>query len=462
MIYKNTLYLSRTAIEEWGCPYEFNYRYLYNGTGVVSAKPIRALELGIAAHKACEFMLHRMWEDQLARKNGQPIPQRTDTSNEVWSLIAKYLGDRFKPHIVHDDQAWTLRNDVCLIYGLVMLFKNTILEDLEREMREDGTEIVFVEQEMSTEWRSEGFTTADADLRYRDDIVVRTVFEGRPDWATYNPKTGDFILWNLKTSKHSLDEDNRIDRSYSHDLQGLLEAWLTEEGLKVPFEMYRNMPPWQMLRVKLDGLPEKVNAIRYAFLIKGKDESKKGVDGNFNGKVITYSPVVRGYRNNQINPPKYAWDNTVEKPENTSGWGRLGKEWEAITVWECMDLGANPKQRMDKWVTMLLDPLGNDFIPVDRAPNLVQVPMDKFRTEGDIQQAVEDVKTISDLIMRGVKWKDRTRCTYPQRCEYFGPCREGKDMQELISIGEFVPRVPHHFKEGAAAIAYQKENQSQT
>lgn len=460
MLINNTLYLSRSAMETWT---ECNklYHYIYHHPdkdgierGVVPAKPVRALELGTAAHLAIEFLMRRLMLEQLTAEGKKrtgidnPLPP-VDVNMEMFKIITKHLGEQFHRPGVHPDVAWTIKNDAALVYGLCLWFKATVAEEIAREQR-----IVFVEEEIAH------------GLPIRSHPHDQTiVFESRPDWGTIDKETGDFILWNLKTSKYSLEEDGRVDRSFTHDLQGLVEAWAVEKRLAGVYKVYEGAPHWIVSNAQLN-LPSKVNAIRYVFAVKGKDEGKRGEDGQYNGKYWTHSPLVRGWVESLGERARWAWSDRVEKEENASGWGKLGKNWELFSVIDEPRLGRNLKERVETWVGMLLGAgeeagVGEDIRPVG-VPSQIQIPADKFRPDVDKDGIEEEILNVSRLILGQLRGEigvtqNRKKCTYPWKCAYYDWCREKKDIQGALESGELAGRVPNHPREGSELVQIMKQ-----
>ena len=455
MIHNNTLYLSRSAIEDYLSCNEYYY-YLYHHPdkdgierGVHPAKPVRALELGTAAHKAIEFMMRRLMLKQkmevAEKRTGikQQLPE-VDLNTAIFKLITEHLISKFKTPDAAPDVLWTIRNDAALVYGLVLMFKATVMDEIEK-----GHTILEVETEHTY------FTMVPG---------TYMLLESRPDWVTIEKETGDMIVWNLKTSKYGLEEDSRVDRSYTHDLQGLLESWVIErEMLEVKATM-DNLP--SILDGKINiGIPLTVSGVRYVFLVKGKDEGKKNPQtGTYDGRYETYSPIVRAWKNVHFtDAPRYAWDNQIEKPENKSGFGYLGKDWEVFTPWEEPALGVGLKDRVETWVRVLLEG-GDENIRLqpEHNPRLVQIPDDKRRTEEEKSSIGNELADIASTIVeqlngKKIWFKNRKRCTYPFKCQYYEWCREGKDIKGAIESGELVGREPNHPKEGTGLVQIRNE-----
>lgn len=463
MIHNNTLYLSRSAIEDYLSCNQYYY-YLYHHPdkdgierGVHPAKPIRALELGTAAHKAVEFLMRRL----MLKQKMEEAKQRTgieqqlpdiDVNTELFKIISNHIMLKFKTPDSTPDTIWTIRNDVALVYGLVLMFKATLMDEIE-----GGHKVLGVEEEYS---RRLPLISNIVSAGLFHPTPVEVVMESRPDWITIDTETGDLIVWNLKTSNTSLTDDSRVDRSFTHDLQGLVESWAVEQGwAEIKWAMER-LP--DQLRVLVNvGVPMTVNGVRYAFLVKGKDEAKKNPQtGEYEGKYWTHSAVVRGWKNQVGDRVRYAWDNQIEKPENKSGFGFLGKDWELFSVWEEPSLGGSIKERVENWVRLLMEDVGD--IQPETSPRLVQVPDDKIRSEEDKNGITQELKEIGESIvsqLRGERmwFKNRKRCTYPFKCKYFEWCREGKDIKGAIERGELVGREPNHPKEGTGLVQIRNE-----
>lgn len=445
-----TLYLSRSAIESWhNCNQLYHYQYHHpdkqgRPVGVQPAKAVRALELGTAAHLAVEYLMRRIQAEQVAEQTKQTLPP-VDMNTELFMIVSKYIGGKFHRPNSTADEVWTIKNDVALVYGLVLWFKATVAEEIREQHK-----VVFVEEEISTT----------LEIRNQQTNLWQLVMESRPDWATIHKETGDLILWNLKTSKHSLEGDRRIDESFTHDLQGLTEAWAVEGVLGQVYQVFQGAPAWVVNGATLN-LPSKVNAIRYVFLVKGDDKRIVGVDGEFNGKYFTNSPLVRGWKESSGGDGwRYAWDQWIDNPENKSGFGKLGKNWEPFTVWEEESLGTGIKTRVEKWVGLLLEP--GTVTPLDRVPTIVQVPADKFRSDEDKQQLGGELVQIGIQISEQLQnpdriMKNRKRCTYPFRCDYFDYCRLGRDIKGAVEGGELVGREPNHPREQTAVLQLGKE-----
>lgn len=458
---------SRSAIEAYqDCP---RYRYLtyhYGGRGVQSARPIRALEMGTALHKAMEYVVkHRNDPDGLY---------------SVFNIIASHLLPTFKPFAVTDGDMWTVKKDIALIYGLVRAFMIVCKDLFERHTT------IFTELDVSyrlihdTDYPEGTF----------DNDQSGIIIESKADWVTRDTGNKEIVLWNYKSSKYSTREDGRIDKSYKDDLQGLLEVGILELVikeeirtleliLKQPLQMSdhitRVLEAIKTWKEILEGL--KVSAVRYVFFIKGREEREWLKDRQYTGRVFNESPLVEGWRTQVGTDIKYAWCNKTVKPENKSGYGLLGKGWEKFYVHEATELGGNIRERMDKWIDMLAgDMMDSDLgAPLEK---VIEIPEDKYRYSGDIEDALREVteqeyevyqKLITNptgydyatkrYLVNGV-WGDippetelrqrfpmrRKRCTYPTECpmKTHGVCFKGRSVDELIQVGDLKWRTPHH------------------
>lgn len=439
------MFTSRSAIEAYqDCPrYRYNQYYL-NGTGVVSKAKSVPLVTGSAVHKGVEHMLNRL-----------RIGLEVDVELAVKSAVEQYINDVGEAGfsgkgLESDVQQWfTFNEQKALTEGLVRAWYYKELPNIIQRYK-----VVAVERDIEP-------------LSLTSDIL----FQAKVDAELQEISSGDYHNYSLKTMKRW---DEKSENSYKSDLQGLTEIWAVEEDSKRFCDRWEKLvessielvdspqyPVKQMIQiwdylVKKRPEAKRVMGVRFCFLIKGTRMIPPSLKNDPNALYITYSPLIRGYKNIGIAGISYAHSWNYPNPENKSGNSILGKGWEPFNVWESP---ISIAEWVEKLATNQIQAECGDVVKAQ-----VITPGEYFRGEGDIEEAITEIRWQENHINHAIELLDsakqddsdvsdimadyfkhhRKHCNFHfgGLCEYKPLCwqPEVKDnVEELYHI-----RTPHH------------------
>ncbi len=439
---------SRSAIERGQrCNRARFLEHHYDGIGIRPSLRNVPLVTGTAIHKGVEVLT-------TAAKKKLPEDMEGLIDEAVLEAIKAYkeeVGNRgFSGKGVDTDerQEFTLNEQIALTEALVRAWALRELPILVKRFK-----ILEVERE-ENEWLIPG----------------SIVMQGRVDAILKERENGDIYCYSLKSTR---EWNDRVEKSYGVDLQGITETWITEERLKREskkiLKLIEDLKATEGVRKKSaiieileNSLPQtRISGVKFCFLVKGARYEDKDSQGRGTGQYRTHSPLIRGYRNIGPNDVKYAFSWFYPNSSNKSGKGALGKGWEGINAWEI-------KGGIKKWIEMLdngeIQPECGDVIKAS-----VVTPTEYFRNQKEIDD------TLDELVASEVEWfnkldnfnddrfninklfpKNRQSCFYPYDCDYERICHKGLDIDEALEDGSFEYRVPHHELE-AGKIALLKK-----
>ena len=235
-----------------------------------------------------------------------------------------------------------------------------------------------------------------------------------------------YLGYSLKTQK---SWSYRSERGYRKDLQGVIEKL----GIEYSFQGQREAIEEAIANLELIELkenpkiiqylqknlpPEKIMGIKFCFLIKGdrKEEKNELVsNGNKGVRILsenellnskqnevakklvesnifanqqrssdsywyTSNPLIYGYK--KITPSEilYAHSDKTIKPENKSGFGKLGKGWESFNVWECEEVGL-----VKGWIDLIMEGKVQGDLPNPVRESVIS-PIEFYRSEKEIDK----------------------------------------------------------------------------
>jgi hypothetical protein len=450
-------YTSRSAVEAFqDCPrYRYN-QYFLNGKGLVAKSKSVPLVTGSTVHRGVEHMLCRV-------RINEPV----NVDIAVQEAIREYVdecereGFRFSGKGTDTDkQQWfTFCEQKALAEGLIRAWAIAELPRIQERYK-----VLFVERDIEP-----------------IEIAPGVWFQAKVDAEFQDKESKDYFNYSLKTMKQW---DERAENSYKSDLQGVTEIWAVEEDCKRADKLidklimdlgeldhYHRYPQANIEQISYylfkKKLGKKVSGVRFCILIKGaRYKDTYGVDPEL---YVTHSPLVRGYK--FIGPSSITYAHSYKYPSvaNKSGFGLLGKGWDSFNVWEQMGV--------KEWIDMLasgeIQPELGDVIKKN-----VVTPVEYFRSEGEIETAIEEVRLQEVRVKTAIEaingnfgaWSlpmnfdynnqekiirymlDGTFPHVKKHCEFHfgGPC-EYKDLcwkpevaQDPIGSGLYQIRMPHH------------------
>lgn len=402
-------YTSRSHIEQYfRCP---RYRYLnqfYNGKGIVPKTRNIPLVTGSIVHDAIGFLLARY---KLLKSQSQKL-----TMKDLDSAII--LAKKNYYELIHDSgfkfdldknsrsqQEHTQSEQIALAEALIRVWVYLELPSLVKRF-----EIIEIEKERTIEIASGIIlqTRTDAELQSRDN--------------------GDYFNYSLKTYKNL---DNRTEKAYQKDLQGITEIFGVESETG-----------------------RKVSWIRFCFLIKGYFEHLSKYDKTT--PMVQKSPLVRGIRNITPSGINFAASWYFSNENNKSGWGRLGKGWEEFEVWQ------EGPEAIKLWVKSLFEDVVNEgrktiekqcFVPIEYSRNkkdveetLIEITSQEVEVRSRLFKILDQDPelTVNNNLVSKLFRRNRQACFYPTDCDYLDVCWKPEVGENPIEVGEFEYRVAHH------------------
>ena len=435
-------YTSRTEIETWQkCKRAYFFRKVYGGRGIVPSFASVPLATGSAVHKGVETMAMQFLTGE-----------KVSVGKAIKAARAEYqkqVAERILAETMTERQEWVKQEQEALVEGLVRVWHKIELPRLTAEY-----EIVQSEKSLSFnlsgEWR----------LR----------FMSKADLLLANRETGEPYVYSLKTVK---DWTARAEASYSTDLQGLTESIgameqarqfnaRREYDIKVIKAQYKagmltKEQALATIQAKAPKMIERVMGVRFCFLVKGPRWPLFSPDGEKLGKW-TDSPLLYGYRRQGPGDTEYAHSDKTWKPENKSGFGKLGKGWEKFSVFEDNE-ASRAVGGIKGWIEMLAsgtiqpdleNPLEAMVItPTPRFPYqeeldsaLVQITSEQVAAEKARRQWLADP---TRLTLDKEFPQTRRSCHWPTPCDYLYACYKASEGQDLLDpMSPYEARTPHH------------------
>ena len=462
---ESSIYSSQSATSCYmECPRRYLYNYRLYGTGIVPKFSSVPLLVGGCLHKAVENIAGQ-WLTNTSLGNDL----RVDIDSAVAIAKESYREEISRrplstPHSQEEEteQQFVIQEQLALVEAMVRLW---YIKEWPKII--EYYDILAVEQEIA----------------FPLGLVI---YQSKPDLILLHKKNGDVINYSLKSVKQGGD---RLEKSYKVQLQAVTEPYATSIWLMELQEILQNardllnatgnnLPYLSFMSKglrtigktleKYSNLPTRSSATRFCYIIKGdRKEIKKG-----SGKYRTDNPFIYGLRKIGVREIEYAWSWFYPKPENDSGWGRLGKGWEQFPIWEDREVGG-----IKGWIEKLAK--GND-IQADLGQGhvfdkyILSQP-DVYTNWGLIESRIQELKIIEDNIFTSIKnldyWAKQEEattiiasmlaegfpmntnsCFFPTPCSYLSICPNGNDYyKEHIALnplneefGAFERRVSHH------------------
>src|ERR1035437_5308000 len=435
-------YTSRSAVECYqDCPrYRYN-QYFSGGKGLVPVQKSVPLVTGSAVHRGIEHLMCRL-----------RIGQEPNVDIAVQEAVRQYVNDcevaGFSGKGVQTDrqQAYTFAEQKALTEGLIRAWA---IAEMPRIV--ERYKVIAVEREIEP-----------------IEIVEGVWFQSRVDAEMQELVSGDYFNYSIKTAR---GWGEREENSYKSDLQGITEIWAVEQdSLRADnlidkmvedlgeLDSYHRYPQKNIEQIMgylgKKKLGKKVTGVRFCILIKGVRKRPDYFGNDPDALMITYSPLIRGYK--LITPTEVRYSHSWFYPnaENKSGKSMIGKGWEPFNVWES-DIS------IKQWIEMLasgeVQPECGDVIKQQ-----VITPVEYFRAEGEIEEAIKEVswqenkikKTIEHLgnltneqeLIASMFPHVRKHCEFHfgGQCEYKALCWKPEVSQDPVGSGLYQIRTPHH------------------
>ena len=398
------------------------------------------LVTGSAVHKGVEVLAQQV----LAGSEVKLAPALRATKEEY----EKDVANRVLADTLTDAQEQVKEEQLALALGLVRIWYRIELPQLLAEY-----EIVQSEKSME-------FVLSEA---------LRIKFLSKADLLLKSRETGELYVYSLKTVK---DWTKRSEASYSNDLQGLTETLGAMMFAKAHNALRTSRINWVRQQYK-DGviskdkalaniagmeepLIERIMGVRFCFLVKGPRWPIYGPDGEELGKW-TDSPLLYGYRRQGPGDIEYAHSDKVYKPENKSGFGKLGKGWEKFPTYKGPESEA--VGGVKGWIAKLAT---GEMQPELENPltKMVIAPTPRFPYESELASTLVQITSeqeTAELARR--EWEanptpatldkyfpqSRRSCQFPLPCSYLYACYKATANQNLLDPSSpYEERTPHH------------------
>jgi hypothetical protein len=443
------MFTSRSVVEAYqDCPRLRYNNYHLLGKGVVGVSKSVPLVTGSAVHRGVEHLLNRV-----------RIGQEPDIETAVHLAVEQYVKDvegvGFSgKNLQTDKQQWfTFNEQKALVEGLVRAWYIVELPRLVERYK-----VLAVERDIEP-----------IVISYDYNILFH---QAKVDAEFQEIATGDYVNYSLKTTKQWSE---RNEENYKSDLQGVTEIWAMEEDAKrennrldemlaLVNKLYEgdNSKYAQFTTVKAylakRKQDKKISAIRFCYLVKGIRKTPDYYSQDPEALMITYSPLIRGYKNFTPGGVSYAHSWFYPNPNNKSGKSILGKGWEPFNVWEAMGV--------KEWMEMLpqLQPECGDIIK-----SQVVTPVEYFRSEAEIKEAIAEIKVLELRLSRGLfNIESKNSCDNPEaeefriltdyfphnrkhcyfhfgyKCSYLPLCWQPEVAADPIGSGLYQIREAHH------------------
>lgn len=471
-------YLSRSALERGDrCPLSRFLEYDWRDRGLKRISASIPLATGTYTHEGVGSILGRF----VGVEVGKYKEVDTKVDEAVEKAKAKYFLDVEKRGFVDtlpEHMEYTLQEQGALIEGLVRAFNHVVVPLIRERFEVLTTE----REEVIEDFMEVAF----------GDRIVRVVFQARVDALFRDRETGDLQLLSLKTTgqvRGRGEIDKRQEDSTYTDMQGVSETFALEHRLEKESQAVEQLikalnygegklPVWadkgvQSLKKYIDrhvGSGRSfVGGVFPVFLIKGRRQKDK-----YNGKYVTYSPMVRAYRN-QEGSVSSATDSWAWSWNWTGGDGKshtLGRGWKPVNTWE---IPGGVKEWVEK-LAMTQETSNGIKEPVIQTeagfclPSQVYIPPIPFkRKQEDLDswyaqtvthetQRLKELVQIANVIREGgeeigvgvkkaldkfpmIGRQHKHSCYYPSKCMFTKICHEGV---EKPLEGGYWWRKPHH------------------
>jgi hypothetical protein len=439
------MFTSRSAIEA----YQECNRYRYNQyflleKGVVRTQKSVPLVTGAAVHRGVEHCLNRV-------RLGQAVDVDTAVHEAVVQYVADVEGVGFiGKNLKTDKQQWfTFNEQKALVEALIRAWCIAELPQVEARYK-----VLAVEREIEP-----------------IELAPGVLFQSRVDAEFQEKETGDYHNYSLKTCSQW---NERMENSYKSDLQGVTEVWAVEEDAKRSNALVQEAVEKLNLLSAAGRLPDKnlqaireylskrkvdrqISGIRFCFLVKGTRKKPDYFSNDPDALMITYNPLIRGYKRITPSSVEYAHSWFYPNPENKSGKSALGRGWEPFNVWEEMGV--------KEWFEMIpsIQPECGDIIKQQ-----VVTPVEYFRNEREIEEAMGEIREQEGQVLDGVSsykaslnegmgistdWvlqhyfpHNRKHCDFHfgGSCEYKELCWSPEVTADPLRSGLYQIREPHH------------------
>lgn len=446
----NDMYTGRSTVETYqSCPrMRFNQNHL-EGVGLVGVQKNVPLVTGGAIHRGVEVLLNQV-------KDGKVVDVEIAVGEAVEAYTNAVGREGFSgKDMQSDSQQWfTFCEQKALTEALIRCWYLRELPNILSRYK-----VVAVEREIEPIRISEG-----------------VLWQARIDAEFQEISSGDYHNYSLK-SVNRFDERN--EKVYRSDLQGVTEIWSVEEDNR------REIARWQMMIDTINGnalchisdsqlskilnwalakkpKEKKVMGVRFCFLVKGVRSRDKSDD---NSIYKTASPLVRGWKNYSPGGVSYAHSFWFPNSNNKSGKGALGRGWEEFQVWQS-DIS------IKTWIDMLNEGVIQPEVGDILGQQVLSVP-EYFRDEWDIKVGMAEITLQERKVKRGLealesaKWNDekgvdgvlaeyfphyKKTCYfyYGNECPYLDLCWKPEVMVDPMGSGLYQIREAHHSYEKEA------------
>ena len=422
--------------------------YHLNGTGVVAVKKSIPLVTGSHVHKGVERLLKRVMIGE-----DPSIDHAVGVAVEEYEKEVTDKGFRGKGVQTDRQQEFTFLEQRALVEALVRAWYIAEMPLIVKRYK-----VLAVEREIEPL-----------------PLAPNIEFMAKVDAELQEIETGDYHNYSLKTMKQW---NERAENSYKSDLQGITEIWAVEEDNKRANEILDKIASYvadvelynsrrdllknlnqieQFARSKIRD--KKVMGVRFCILIKGIRKYPDYNSTDPNTLMITYSPLIRGYKNITPTSINYAHSWFYPNPENKSGKSALGKGWEPFNVWEQSDMN------IKSWIEFLASGQCQSELG-DIIKAQVVTPVEMFRDEEEITLGIQEIKQIETHIFEGLQLLDegvidkeiimaryfshnRKMCMfhYGEKCEYNDLCWNNRVKEDPVASELYEIRTPHHVTE---------------
>lgn len=394
-----TIKFSRSAQESFRrCRREYFYKYEKNGTGFEPSIPSLPLIIGTTIHLGMEWLFKVNVEEAI---------------KHAWAEWEKLIEGRpqfpeGKPFASYGD---FLDEQKMLIAGLIYAWRIQFYEQFIREY-----EVISVEREIETKV---------------GEVPILVCFDGGGTFVADPEGSGNFCTCGWAREAHSKKMkpvilQSRCDMVVRSNLDGAIYIpdWKCVKDARDWHRKFQmESQTWAQMHAVGAHLGELVGGAIYWALIKG-GRTKDGRQS---------SNLIYGYRK-LLASGTYEYD-----PDYKSA-----KGWEKFEVWRVADFGPDPLTRLKYWL---------NWLPYEvRAANFCQSPpvglneeLANDWLETSSRNMIDIKRAVGDTHKPDMQFFYRNNSYYTcSKCPYKDPCLEGANMDELIQIGQYRPRIDHH------------------